>query len=183
MVRPSVCREGPSCLSRHQRRFSKFYHPQAGSQSHYTGHSWWSRAYSQPPRDWYWNGQRQLFCQHKCDSRSHFCSKLSTEPAVSCVCPSLNIKIPSHSCSTNSASSREYKNSRIEWVADECAQPLESLSYQTPAPALAPASTPTPEAKSETLPSRKNLMGNRFRVLNLSDTDGSNGDDSSDDTL
>ncbi|KAH6969813.1 hypothetical protein HG530_014142 [Fusarium avenaceum] len=77
----------------------------------------------------------------------------------------------------------EYKNSRIEWVADECAQPLESLSYQTPAPALAPASTPTPEAKSETLPSRKNLMGNRFRVLNLSDTDGSNGDDSSDDTL
>ncbi|SPJ73673.1 related to RNA binding protein Nrd1 [Fusarium torulosum] len=82
----------------------------------------------------------------------------------------------------------EYKNSRIEWVADECAQPLGSLSSETPAPTLAPASTPTPEAKSEsrsasTIRSRKNLMGNRFRALELSDTDGSNGDDSSDDTL
>ncbi|KAM0190944.1 hypothetical protein ACHAPA_010378 [Fusarium lateritium] len=75
----------------------------------------------------------------------------------------------------------EFKNSRIEWVADECAQPLESVSSETLVPALVPGSTPSAEAKP--VPSRKNLMGNRFQVLDLSDTDGSNGDDSSDDAF
>ncbi|KAF4997842.1 hypothetical protein FGRMN_3590 [Fusarium graminum] len=80
----------------------------------------------------------------------------------------------------------EYKNCRIEWVADECSQPLGSLPSETPVPISGPALSPipAPEVKLESrstsnLPSRKNLMGNRFRVLNLSDTDGSNGDDSS----
>ncbi|KAM0247300.1 hypothetical protein ACHAP5_004161 [Fusarium lateritium] len=75
----------------------------------------------------------------------------------------------------------EFKNSRIEWVADECAQPLESVSSETLAPALVPGSTPTAEVKP--VPSRKNLMGNRFRVLDISDTDGSNDDESSDDAF
>ncbi|KAI1063157.1 hypothetical protein LB507_006014 [Fusarium sp. FIESC RH6] len=76
----------------------------------------------------------------------------------------------------------EYKNSRIEWVADECAQPLESLPF---------GAKPTPPASlvkeqnhsASALPSRKNLRGNRFQLLDLSDTDGSNGDDSSDDCI
>ncbi|KAF5668460.1 negative regulator of differentiation 1 [Fusarium heterosporum] len=84
----------------------------------------------------------------------------------------------------------EYKNCRIEWVADECSQPLGSLPSETPVPISGPAlsAAPAPEVKLESrsasnLPSRKNLMGNRFRVLNLSDTDGSNGDDSSEEGL
>ncbi|RBR07472.1 uncharacterized protein FIESC28_10630 [Fusarium coffeatum] len=74
----------------------------------------------------------------------------------------------------------EYKNSRIEWVADECAQPLESLPFSAkPAP---PASLVKEQNHSASaLPSRRNLRGNRFQLLDLSDTDGSNGDDSSDD--
>ncbi|RGP59110.1 negative regulator of differentiation 1 [Fusarium longipes] len=74
----------------------------------------------------------------------------------------------------------EYKNSRIEWVADECAQPLESLPYDAKVPGFCvkQASSSTPIH-----PSRKNLMGNRFQLLDLSDTEGSNGDDSSDESL
>ncbi|KAJ4116230.1 hypothetical protein NW768_011019 [Fusarium equiseti] len=73
----------------------------------------------------------------------------------------------------------EYKNSRIEWVADECAQPLESLPFVAKSPP--PASYVKEQNHSApALPSRKNLMGNRFQLLDLSDTDRSNGDDSSD---
>ncbi|KAF9765492.1 hypothetical protein IL306_002217 [Fusarium sp. DS 682] len=74
----------------------------------------------------------------------------------------------------------EYKTSRIEWCADECAQPLQYLpsEIQDPAPDVKPQRRDVP-----THPSRKNLMGNRFKLLDLSDSDGSNGDDSSDDSL
>ncbi|RFN41783.1 negative regulator of differentiation 1 [Fusarium flagelliforme] len=73
----------------------------------------------------------------------------------------------------------EYKNSRIEWVADECAQSLESLPFGARPP---PSASYVKEQNhsAPALPSRKNLMGNRFQLLDLSDTDGSNGDDSSD---
>ncbi|KAH7243260.1 uncharacterized protein BKA55DRAFT_87770 [Fusarium redolens] len=74
----------------------------------------------------------------------------------------------------------EYRTSRIEWCADECAQPLQSMSSAI--------HDPVPNVKSQrraipTHPSRKNLMGNRFQLLDLSDSDGSNGDDSSDDSF
>ncbi|KAF5634438.1 RNA binding protein Nrd1 [Fusarium sp. NRRL 25303] len=70
--------------------------------------------------------------------------------------------------------------SRIEWYADECAQPFERTS-----PAF---QDPVPDVKSQRSviaahPSRKDLMGNRFQLLDLSDSDGSNGDDSSDDSF
>ncbi|KAL6913188.1 hypothetical protein FSHL1_010871 [Fusarium sambucinum] len=74
----------------------------------------------------------------------------------------------------------EYKNSRIEWVADECGQPLETLPSDAKAPVLC---VKEDSSAAPTHPSRKNLMGNRFQLLDLSDTDTSHGDDSSDGSL
>ncbi|KAF4441518.1 hypothetical protein F53441_12031 [Fusarium austroafricanum] len=90
----------------------------------------------------------------------------------------LQSRVPSGGA--NLVTFREYKTSRIEWCADECAQPLQSLASET--------RSLVPESKEKrdpvtALPSRKNLMGNRFQLLELSDTEGSNGDDSSDDSM
>ncbi|KAL4725057.1 hypothetical protein ACLX1H_008504 [Fusarium chlamydosporum] len=74
----------------------------------------------------------------------------------------------------------EYKHSRIEWVADECAQPLETLPYEAQAPVPCVRQE---NASASVPPSRKNLMGNRFQLLELSDTDRSTGDDSSDESF
>ncbi|CAF3508386.1 unnamed protein product [Fusarium graminearum] len=74
----------------------------------------------------------------------------------------------------------EYKNSRIEWIADECAQPLDTLPCDAKAPILC---VKEDSSAAPAHPSRKNLMGNRFQLLDLSDTDTSNGDDSSDESL
>ncbi|GKU02429.1 negative regulator of differentiation 1 [Fusarium langsethiae] len=74
----------------------------------------------------------------------------------------------------------EYKNSRIEWITDECAQPLETLPCDAKAPVLCEKED---SSVAPAHPSRKNLMGNRFKLLDLSDTDTSNGDDSSDESL
>ncbi|KAF5021670.1 hypothetical protein F66182_6290 [Fusarium sp. NRRL 66182] len=70
----------------------------------------------------------------------------------------------------------EYKGSRIEWAADECSQSPESLPPSTL------TSTPHLEPKNNLGPavvSRKNLMGNRFKLLELTDSDDSSHDDSS----
>jgi hypothetical protein len=74
----------------------------------------------------------------------------------------------------------EYKNSRIEWTADECGQPLETLPSDAKAPVLC---VKEDSSAVPAHPSRKNLMGNRFQLLDLSDTDTSHGDDSSDESL
>lgn len=76
--------------------------------------------------------------------------------------------------------SREYRASRIEWCADECAQPFQSMSSAIHN--LVP-NVKTQRSVIPAHPSRKNLMGNRFQLLDLSDSDGSNGDDSSDDSF
>ncbi|KAF5624048.1 RNA binding Nrd1 [Fusarium sp. NRRL 52700] len=70
--------------------------------------------------------------------------------------------------------------SRIEWYADECAQPFQRISsaFGEPVPDVKPQRSVIPAH-----PSRKDLMGNRFQLLDLSDSDGSNGDDSSDDSF
>ncbi|KAF5578302.1 RNA binding Nrd1 [Fusarium subglutinans] len=71
----------------------------------------------------------------------------------------------------------EYRASRIEWYADECAQPFQTISseFHAPVPDVKPQRSVIPAH-----PSRKELMGNRFQLLDLSDSEGSNGDDSSD---
>ncbi|EXK37712.1 hypothetical protein FOXG_09496 [Fusarium oxysporum f. sp. lycopersici 4287] len=74
----------------------------------------------------------------------------------------------------------EYRASRIEWCADECAQPFQRLSSAIHN--LVP-NVKTQRSVIPAHPSRKNLMGNRFQLLDLSDSDGSNGDDSSDDSF
>ncbi|EGU73438.1 hypothetical protein HZS61_017519 [Fusarium oxysporum f. sp. conglutinans] len=74
----------------------------------------------------------------------------------------------------------EYRASRIEWCADECAQPFQSMSSAIHN--LVP-NVKTQRSVIPAHPSRKNLMGNRFQLLDLSDSDGSNGDDSSDDSF
>ncbi|PNP81975.1 hypothetical protein FNYG_05001 [Fusarium nygamai] len=74
----------------------------------------------------------------------------------------------------------EYRASRIEWYADECAQPFQRISsaFHAPVPDVKPQRSVIPAH-----PSRKDLMGNRFQLLDLSDSEGSNGDDSSDDSF
>ncbi|KAF4966783.1 hypothetical protein FSARC_5570 [Fusarium sarcochroum] len=91
---------------------------------------------------------------------------------------SINAAIFAQSCLM---SRLEFKGSRIDWAADECAQPLESLPSQTrtSTPHSKPNDSSTNNSSDSALPRRKNLMGNRFRLLNLSDTDDSRDDDSS----
>ncbi|KAJ4264755.1 hypothetical protein NW762_004998 [Fusarium torreyae] len=91
---------------------------------------------------------------------------------------SINAAIFAQSCLM---SRLEFKGSRIDWAADECAQPLESLPSQTRTltPRSKPTDSPTNNSSDSALPRRKNLMGNRFQLLNLSDSDDSRDDDSS----
>jgi hypothetical protein len=62
-----------------------------------------------------------------------------------------------------------YKGSRIEWYADECAQPLPKIQY---VPKREPVSAPV---------KKTNTMVNRFQMLNIDGTEtGSEDDDEGD---
>lgn len=71
----------------------------------------------------------------------------------------------------------EYKGSRIEWAADECAQPPRNLPTQTKGSRPGVVSKRNYSSGSAS----SSQVANRFQVLDVTDDNDEDGDDSEDD--